>query len=111
MSAQETDLESHRARRAEALRAHVKRMCYRSYPLAKLYYRGVIRHGYPRGDPIVIYQMGKVGSKTVERSLSAQTRDRPIFHVHFLTQEGLRREEAFYRQHWSKDKGGVHVWE
>jgi hypothetical protein len=86
-------------------------MCYRSYPLAKLYYREVIRHGYPRGEPIVIYQMGKVGSKTIEGSLRAQTRDRPIFHVHFLTQEGLRREEAFYRRHWSKDKGGVHVWE
>lgn len=35
-------------------------------------------------DPILIYQMGKVGSRTVYTSLSALNLDVPVHHLHFL---------------------------
>lgn len=37
--------------------------------------------------PLLIYQMGKVGSKTVTESLKALNLDMPIFHIHFLTDD------------------------
>jgi len=33
--------------------------------------------------------MGKVGSKTVVESLISSTLGRPIYHVHYITKEGL----------------------
>jgi hypothetical protein len=37
-----------------------------------------------RGEPIVVYQMGKVGSSTVYRSLRSLELPRPVHHVHLL---------------------------
>ncbi len=39
---------------------------------------------YGVSDPILIYQMGKVGSRTVYASLDALHLDVPIYHLHFL---------------------------
>ncbi len=49
-----------------------------------------------RGEPIVVYQMGKVGSSTVYRSLRSLDLPRPVHHVHLLNdldtiEEGVRR--------------------
>ena len=45
--------------------------------------------------PILVYQMGKVGSRTVFRSLRNAAQNRPIYHVHFLSHEGIRRAEEY----------------
>lgn len=37
-------------------------------------------------NPILVYQMGKVGSKTVTESLQAAGLRAPIYHVHFLSE-------------------------
>jgi len=49
-----------------------------------------------KGDPLLVYQMGKVGSRTIVETLKTLPINRPIFHVHFLTQAGLAfdREKA-----------------
>jgi len=39
--------------------------------------------------PILIYQMGKVGSNTVHKTLLASGIQNPVFHVHFLTKEKI----------------------
>jgi hypothetical protein len=39
---------------------------------------------YGLADPIIIYQMGKVGSRTVYTSLHALNLDVPVYHLHFL---------------------------
>jgi hypothetical protein len=39
---------------------------------------------YGLADPIIIYQMGKVGSRTVYTSLNALNLDVPVYHLHFL---------------------------
>jgi hypothetical protein len=46
--------------------------------------------------PIVIYQMGKVGSSTVYRSLANVKLSGPIYHVHFLSQEGIDNAERYF---------------
>lgn len=41
------------------------------------------------GAPIVVYQMGKVGSTSVVQTLQALLPDRPVYNVHHLTEDGL----------------------
>ena len=43
-----------------------------------------------RMSPIVVYQMGKVGSVTICESLRAARLGRPVVHVHYLTPDGIR---------------------
>ncbi|MEJ2033787.1 MAG: putative capsular polysaccharide synthesis family protein [Deltaproteobacteria bacterium] len=40
-----------------------------------------------KSQPILIYQMGKVGSSTVYHSLKAERLANPLFHVHFLSRD------------------------
>ena len=77
--------------------------------------RGVLHMAYPvlakvfqargwdrlREQPaVLVYQMAKVGSQAVVRSLRASRPGRPVFHVHTLTDEGIAAMEGFYR--WSR---------
>lgn len=41
--------------------------------------------------PIAVYQMGKVGSETILHSLKALKLDNPIYHIHVLCTENLKR--------------------
>jgi Putative capsular polysaccharide synthesis protein len=68
-----------------------------------------VRLIWRRPAPIVIYQMGKVGSSAVHRSLAAAFPDRPLWHVHTLAPEHVaamrevhERESGPYRlpRHW-----------
>jgi Putative capsular polysaccharide synthesis protein len=48
-----------------------------------------------RRNPIIVHQMGKVGSQSVLRSLAAEPRistERAVVHTHFLTRNQLARE-------------------
>ena len=40
-------------------------------------------------NPLIIYQMGKVGSETIERSLACHHLQRPVFRVHSLVEEHI----------------------
>jgi hypothetical protein len=44
--------------------------------------------------PIIVYQMGKVGSKTVAASLASMDVKAPIFHEHFLSDVSIDRLRA-----------------
>jgi Putative capsular polysaccharide synthesis protein len=92
-----------RARARRALRGLAERLCDRSYPTAKLFYLFALRFLFPRGGPpILVYQMAKVGSSTVARSLAARRLPNPIFHVHWLTGPELARAEARARERWAR---------
>jgi hypothetical protein len=41
----------------------------------------------PDTPPIIIYQMGKVGSSTVNQSLKESSLPNPIFHLHFISRD------------------------
>jgi hypothetical protein len=45
------------------------------------------------GSPLIIFQMGKVGSKSVKRSLEALNLDMAIYHSHLLTKTRIRETE------------------
>jgi hypothetical protein len=47
-------------------------------------------------SPIIIYQMGKVGSTTVYKSLKNANLYSPIYHVHFLSWEGIKNAEDYF---------------
>lgn len=44
-------------------------------------------------SPLLVYQMGKVGSSTIVTSLKAINLDRPIYHPHFLTKARIVKTE------------------
>jgi len=46
--------------------------------------------------PIVIYQMGKVGSTTVCESLKNADLPNPVYHVHFLSHDGIKNAEEYF---------------
>jgi len=76
-----------------------RRLLNRNYYYAKArwlyhYYRAR-RANTP---PIVVYQMGKVGSSTVVASLETLRLAQPIYHIHTLTEEGIRYREKIYEE-------------
>ena len=56
------------------------------------------------GQPIITYQMGKVGSSTVQASLVAVDPERPIYHVHFLNPARVREIEQQRRNYFGTEK-------
>jgi len=81
-----------------------------NYYLAKVYYGIYLRIStFFKKTPIIVYQMGKVGSKTVVKSLEKVNLRVPIRHVHWLTKDGLdnyeNRTKSIYRSH-----PGKHFW-
>jgi len=73
------------------------------YPTAKALYMMRMSRDYKRHSqgPVLVLQMGKVGSKSVQAGLEAQNLQRPIYHAHFLnrdrTAETERRRRKFFR--------------
>lgn len=55
-----------------------------------------------RQAPILIYQMGKVGSTSIERALSESPVDRPVVQLHHLSAEGLDRLERESRDEYKE---------
>ena len=77
------------------VRSPISRLARRSYPLTK--WRLVRRMGRSEGVPIVVFCMSKTASSAVVRSLQDVT-PQPVFKVHLLRPDSVRRAEAHYRQ-------------
>lgn len=89
-----------------------QRLLFRSYGAAKLYHRATFAwEGRRDVDPILVYQMGKVGSSAVTRSLRESAVSARIYKPHFLTREALEGEEKRYRDGWKGGRRALHVWE
>ncbi|MBX2810208.1 MAG: sulfotransferase family 2 domain-containing protein [Myxococcales bacterium] len=58
--------------------------------------------------PVVIFQVGKVGSTTVKRSLMESGIANPVYHVHFLSRQGLSRARSAYLEAGMCVDGHVH---
>jgi hypothetical protein len=61
-------------------------------------------HGIYTTSPIVLYQMGKVGSMSILKSLHSLDLKNPLYHVHLLTSEWML-ETTDYRLRNLTDKG------
>ncbi len=67
----------------------------KNYRFAKFYY--MYEKGrelkQSSGSPLIIYQMGKVGSKSVKKSLEVLNLDMPLYHSHLLTEARIAETE------------------
>jgi hypothetical protein len=70
------------------------------YPTAKASYMWRMRRAYLRYKygPVLLLQMGKVGSKSVQTGLEALALDRPVYHSHFLSEDRTARTEKQRRK-------------
>jgi hypothetical protein len=86
-----------------------------NYHLARFYYHNKLRRADKRFTelPLLVYQMGKVGSKSVTNSLGRASINRRIYHVHFLDLELVREYESKRRQYLRTEREGAlrHVWQ
>lgn len=76
------------------------------YPTAKLIYRWrtARRHLSFGEGPVLILQMGKVGSKSVFAGVSAAGLDRPIYHAHFLSADRTAKTESQRRKFFRTER-------
>lgn len=93
----------------------IKRLINKNPDLARAYYHYRLhrRSLHCQGPPLLIYQMGKVGSLTIQSSLRAINLDMPVFHVHFLTPDRVEKTEKERRKYLGTKKMGLleHVWQ
>jgi hypothetical protein len=86
-----------------------------NYTLAKAsYHRNLYRRDHQYAEPpLLIFQMGKVGSKTIRSSLRPLGLDRSIYHVHYLTLDRINELEQDRKQYLGTDKEHLlkHVWQ
>ena len=86
-----------------------------NYYTARTYYFYNLHRADRRYEksPLLVYQMGKVGSKTVVNSLLNAKIDRRIYHVHFLTPERIEEYENRRRKYLGTTREGSlkHIWQ
>ncbi|WP_019503556.1 putative capsular polysaccharide synthesis family protein [Pleurocapsa sp. PCC 7319] len=84
-----------------------------NYATAKLYYslknylNDFLVYGFNlehSREEIIVYQMGKVGSRTIVWSLKSLDLDLSIYHVHALSYEGIKRVEKVYRENFARTR-------
>jgi hypothetical protein len=56
--------------------------------------------------PVLVYQMGKVGSSSIVSSLKAIDLDRAVYHLHFLTKERIVRTEEDRKEFFLTERYG-----
>jgi hypothetical protein len=86
-----------------------------SYHTAKFYYHFTLQHADQRYEepPLLVYQMGKVGSKTVVNSLGKAGIGRRIYHIHFLSPALVKVYEQKRRKYLGTSREGAlqHIWQ
>ena len=84
-----------------------KAYSYRTYDSAKEYVRSNYFRKHPdlrtsEHKPILVYQMGKVGSKTIVHSLTQSSLPNEVLHIHVVTQSYLDQLEDVLRKAFPK---------
>ena len=49
-------------------------------------------------EPLIVYQMGKVGSSTLMKTLAKHAPNYELFQVHFLVRSWMKRVEKEFKQ-------------
>ena len=77
-----------------------RQMAEWNYYLARSHYQWMLgreQRGHEQ-PPVLIFQMGKVGSTTLARSLRALNLDRPVYHSHLLSWPRIKETERQRRK-------------
>ena len=78
------------------------------YPIAESLYHLSFSLNSAGKTPVLVYQMGKVGSSSVCASLMKARPETPLHHIHVLTDKGIAWEEAFHfgqKRGWFRKSG------
>lgn len=93
----------------------VESVANQNYHSARSHYHWQLgrRDRRQKGAPIVVYQMGKVGSSTIKKSLHSLDVGRPVYHVHFLTQSLIDFYEGKRKKLFGTDRVSdlKHIWQ
>jgi len=108
-------IQSGKERITSVINRSVDRLSRTNYRLARAYYRHRLKsldRQFPQA-PLIVYQMGKVGSSTVVKSLHEAGLRRRIYHVHFLTPELIEKYEIRRRKYLRTERSGDlrHIWQ
>jgi hypothetical protein len=78
------------------------------YQWAKTNYIRNLEHSQRKfkETPVLVYQMGKVGSSTIVSSLKAIELNRAIYHLHFLTKERIAKTEEDRKEFFLTERYG-----
>jgi len=91
----------------------IRRLAYKNYYTARAHYHHKLaqcdrKYSEP---PLLVYQMGKVGSKTVIESLKALEIDRRIYHFHMLRPDRIGEYENWRKKFFGSDNSRLeYVW-
>jgi hypothetical protein len=93
------------------IKDHIRKIFAYNYFTAKAYYHLFSLPKLRQADPLLIFQMGKVGSSTISKSLKEHNSDRVMYHAHDLTDNIIDLMESSYRQNWSQSLNPAHLWQ
>lgn len=101
----ENILHTYLTNKKRALFRIIEELVNRNYYSARAYYkyrlgRSICQYN---GLPLLVYQMGKVGSSTVQKSLRALELDMPIYHVHCLSKHEIDEREKKYKKYFGTE--------
>jgi len=83
----------------------VRQCFYLDYQIAKTYEGWLYRLSSTASeDLLLVYQMGKVGSTTLVRSLQAAVPGAHVYHVHALTPTAITRHHRLYQQNFLRGR-------
>ena len=84
----------------------IERLAEMNYYSARAFYKYKLRQSCLKytNAPLLVYQMGKVGSETVASSLSVLKLDMPIYHVHYLSESLVSETEENRRKYFHTEK-------
>ena len=91
----------------------VRRLVRTNYHLAKTHFHYTLARQERRYEkqPILVYQMAKVGSRSVFESLKSTITDRPIYHFHILRPKSVSTYERWRRKSFPISMDGLpYVW-
>jgi len=88
------------------LKRFVKYLIGQNYFLSRWWWKRGLEQSLKAssGDPIIDYQMGKVGSSTIRVSLTERGLNQAFYHVHFLNPVRVAEIERQRRQYFGTDK-------
>ena len=82
------------------------------FPQWILQRRKILKQDFSLHPPVVVYQMGSVGSSTVYETLLLSGIKNPVFHVHYLYDQGIRAAERFHKNlGWKKTPDDLRLYE
>ena len=80
-----------------------------SYAISSVYHEIRLRREARKSDsPVIVFQMGKVGSTTIVKALHESMSETPVFHVHFLSEEGVA--DAKHRLRELTKRSNANAW-